>query len=615
MINEEPGFIDLCNLFQEIEKESSRLIKINYYTTFLRKLINKKTLISTLYLSSNLIFPQFENQELNIGESILLQVVSEYRGIKINKIREELRLKGDFGELVMFTNIKPLFLIKKNPLTIQEVHEYLKKICKVSGVEVNKIKSRLIFECIKRTTKGIERKYLFRFLEGKLKIGLALQTILVGISNIFSEKILEVENNEDKEVKKKLKNNKKTNLKDYEEIVKTAYNRTLSFELLIDNLINYGIKDLLNYCNVTPGIPLKPMLAKACKSIDDIFEKIKGEEFCMEYKYDGERIQIHKKDNKIGLFSRNCENLISKYPDLKEIILKLNEKDFILDCEIVAYDFEKNEIKPFQVLSTRKRKVEKESDIKINICIFCFDILFFNNNSTLENTLNERKNILFNNFIELKNFKFVTFRNSGTKYEIESFFNEALKTNAEGLMIKKLFEGSEYAPSKRSCNWLKLKKDYLEGIDDTLDLTVLGSYYGKGKRTGWYGGFLLGSYNDITEKFESVCKIGTGFSEELLEKFKIEFEGYLSKNKPTEYLVSEKIKPDIWINPKFIWEIKAAEYSLSPIYDSGRTILNGEKGISLRFPRFLRERDDKDVYDSTTSDKIYKNYIDNLSSN
>ncbi|KAF7703809.1 DNA ligase 1 [Cucumispora dikerogammari] len=649
---EEPTFKSLCDLFKLIEGESSRLIKIDLYTAFLRQIKLKETLISALYLSSNLIFPQYENQEMNIGDSILIKVVAEYRGVKISKIRDELREKGDLGTLVMLSNVKPLFIMKRNFLTITEIHKCLKDICKASGLEANKAKTHLIFECIKRTVSGIERKYLFRFLEGNLKIGLALQTLLVCVSNIFSEKScvffkpqnienektregFSSQNNErekTEEVTKKLKsekesekqkdknktqekqnekeesNEKDSHKKENEEVVKTAYNRTLSFELLIDSLINYGLSDLLKHCNVTPGIPLKPMLARACKGVGEIFEKIEDETFIAEYKYDGERIQIHKKGNKIGLFSRNCENLISKYPDLEKTVLNLNQNDFILDCEVVAYDLKKNEILPFQVLSTRKRKVENISDIKIDICIFCFDILFFKK-SVIENILVERRKILFENFNESINFRFVKYKFCVNEEEVNAFFKLAMEEKAEGLMIKKLNVGSEYLPSKRTHNWLKLKKDYLNGLNDTLDLLVLGAYYGKGKRTGWYGGFLLGSYNDVTERFESVCKIGTGFSEELLEKFKNELKRHLSTDKPAVYLVSDKIKPDVWFVPQFVWEIKAAEYSLSPIYDSGRINLNIDRGISLRFPRFLRERNDKNVYESTTSETIYQNYI------
>ena len=165
---------------------------------------------------------------------------------------------------------------------------------------------------------------------------------------------------------------------------------------------------------------------------------------------------------------------------------------------------------------------------------------------------------------------------------------------------------SYYEPSKRSRNWLKLKKDYLEGVGDSLDLCVLGAYFGRGKRTGTYGGFLLGCYNADSEDFETCCKIGTGFSEEMLQTLYEKLSPTVIDGPKGTYVFDSSAEPDVWFEPTMLFEVLTADLSLSPIYKAGSSVY--DKGISLRFPRFLRIRDDKSVEDATSSEQIIEMY-------
>ena len=180
-------------------------------------------------------------------------------------------------------------------------------------------------------------------------------------------------------------------------------------------------------------------------------------------------------------------------------------------------------------------------------------------------------------------------------------------------MVKMLdTEESGYEPSKRSRNWLKVKKDYLSGIGDSLDLVVLGAYYGKGKRTSVYGAFLLGCYNGAAEAYETVCNIGTGFSEAVLEELHAELaDSVIAKPKPfyTHSAVA-KDQPDVWFEPRCVWEVKTADLTLSPRYKAGAAALGdaGGKGISLRFPRFIKRRDDKKPDQATESRMVVDMY-------
>jgi DNA ligase-1 len=175
-------------------------------------------------------------------------------------------------------------------------------------------------------------------------------------------------------------------------------------------------------------------------------------------------------------------------------------------------------------------------------------------------------------------------------------------------MIKTLDTNATYEPSKRSLNWLKLKKDYLDtGIGDSLDLVVVGCDWGNGKRVGVFGSFLLACWDEDTESLQTVSKVATGLSDEALAKFYNQFKD-LVVDKPPENLKFKEKNIDMWLEPKYVWEIKAADLSISPMYCAAIGEIDPAKGIALRFPRFIREREDKSVEEATTSEQIVSFY-------
>lgn len=150
-------------------------------------------------------------------------------------------------------------------------------------------------------------------------------------------------------------------------------------------------------------------------------------------------------------------------------------------------------------------------------------------------------------------------------------------------------------------------------------MVVVGGYYGKGKRTNVYGAFLLACYDSDSEEYQTICKIGTGFSEEMLQS-------HYETLKPLELakvrgdIKVGGAKPDVWFEPKVVWEVLTADLSLSPIYTAAQGLVRRidrafsiqkstvkqveERGISLRFPRFIRIRDDKDADDATSPEQV-----------
>lgn len=369
------------------------------------------------------------------------------------------------------------------------------------------------------------------------------------------------------------------------------------------------------------GIPVKPMLAKPTTGIQIILKRFEGIKFTCEYKYDGFRGQIHyqKEDpnnpsqKKIEIFSRNLENMTEAYPDAIKYLegnVSSSVNNFIIDCEIVPFDVIKKKILPFQVLTTRSRKNVNLEDVEIQVCLYVFDLLYLNDQSdTIKKTFRQRRELMKETFPEDEGRLMHAKSKDAEKFEeIEEFLTESINDSCEGLMIKTLEDNSTYHPSKRSFNWLKLKKDYLDtSLGDSLDLVVIGADFGKGKRTGMYGSFLFACYDEDTEVFQTVVKAGTGFSDDDL-KVMYEKLHELEVDNPDSRIRYKEKNVDTWFSPKVVLEIKAADLTISPVYMAAHGQAESNKGISLRFPRFIRLRDDKQPEDSSTSDQIYGMY-------
>lgn len=243
-------------------------------------------------------------------------------------------------------------------------------------------------------------------------------------------------------------------------------------------------------------------------------------------------------------------------------------------------------------------------DIKVKVKLFGFDLLYLNGEPLLHLDLANRRKLLQQSFVPVKDeYDFAKSKDCTASEEIQAFLDESVKEGCEGLMVKML-EGNDatYEPSRRSMNWLKLKKDYLTGTGDSLDLVVIGAYHGKGKRTNVYGAFLLACYDADSETYQAICKLGTGFSEENLDTHHKTLSALEIVTKKGYYDVGDA-KPDVYFEPKIVWEVLAADLSLSPVYTAAKGLVD-HRGISLRFPRYIRIRDDKDAEDATSPEQV-----------
>ena len=205
-------------------------------------------------------------------------------------------------------------------------------------------------------------------------------------------------------------------------------------------------------------------------------------------------------------------------------------------------------------------------------------------------------------------------KEDGDTLPIETFMTEACNAACEGLMVKTLDDNATYEPSKRSMNWLKLKKDYIDGMGvcDSVDLVVIGGYFGHGKRTNVYGAYLMACYDAENDEFQSVCKVGTGFKDDDLARLNAAMLPHVieSSKKPINYNVGDPLFPDHWFQPAVVWELQAADLSKSSVhrggFNSGKL---GGRGIGLRFPRYIRDREDKKPENATNSEQITDMYL------
>lgn len=573
-------FADFCAVMERISLTPKRLEIQSILTDYLKDVheADSPSLVPVLYLSTAAVYPEHFNKELGVGESTILAIVAEITGKSCASVRTEYSKEGDLGTIAMRCRVSQLF-VPKARLAVTDVFLGLRKVAGEEGARSASAKRRTILGMMSRCS-PLEAKYLVRLAEGRLKVGLALKTVLVSLANAFCDGGVDE--------------------------VKSAFNRQPDIGRLAECMVQHGVPGLASNFQVVPGIPLKPMLANASKNLTAALKKVEDKRFTCEYKYDGERVQIHRAGSRVETFSRNSEKTTEKYPDLMDLYY-VSDRDFIVDAEIVAYDRKEGRILPFQVLTTRKRKRVESSKIDVHVCVFVFDLIYFDGESYIDKPLEQRREKLHEAFREIEGkFKFAEFMDCAAAEEVEAFFGRSIEKNFEGIMVKTLGGDATYLPSQRSNKWIKIKKDYLEDMSDSLDLVVMGAYYGKGKRAGFYGGFLLGVYNDEEEKFETLCKIGTGFDDSALARVYEQLSSSLC-NAPRNYSYKDSIKPDVWVEARYVWEVRAAGLSLSPIYNAGG---RGGKGISLRFPRFVRERSDKSVAEATTSCQVYQMYLD-----
>ena len=578
-------FSIIANIFEEMQKTRSRLI----LTDFLVQLIKKTpddTIKRIIYLLQGKIHPDYEGVELGLAEKLTIKSIGQSTGNsaeKIEKIYSEIGDLGETTEQVIKKKYQTTLLTEK--ITVERVYNTFKKISSSTGSGSQLTKLRLVSSLL-NDANPIEGKYIVKLLTGTLRLGIAENTIIDALSLAFTG---------NKENKKKIEN---------------AYNIHSDLGNIGEILSNKGLLEL-EKLKLTPLNPIRPMLAERISSAEDALERVANSKIAAEYKLDGERVQIHKYDEKIELFSRSLEKISSYYPDMLDTISGFSINKMIVEGEIIPIDLETKKILPFQELMYRRRKYNINQIIKTKpVKIILFDILYLEGNDCTKLPYIERRAILekiFQNNNNTKNssIEIVNQKILSNKKQIKKFLVESLKKSSEGLMLKQL--DGHYRAGAREFLWMKLKQEYDKKVNDALDLTVVGALHGKGKRTGYYGALLLAAYDKDTDVYHSTCKVGTGFSDNNLENIFNKLKKCILKKKQGN--VKTNMKMDVWFEPNVVLEIIASEITLSPSHTAGLDSIKKGSGLALRFPKFTgRIREDKNPQNSTTCNELISMY-------
>ena len=573
-------FSIIAEMFEKMENTSKRIELTNILVELLKK-TPKKIIPNVVYLLQGILRPNFEGVELGVAEKLAIRSISKSSGLPIKKIENDYKNCGNLGLTASnILKLKTQTTFTAEKITLERVYETLIKIANVEGKGSQDLKMKYISSLLNDAT-PIEAKFVLNILLGTLRLGIAENTVMDALSIGFTGK------------------------KENREQVEAAYNVSSDLGKVAEVIAHEGLDGIKKF-QISLFNPIRPMLADRIKSEEDAIKKMPAE-FAAEYKLDGERVQIHKQVDKIILFSRSLENITKYYPDIVENIgNSLDVNDGIFEAEIVAINENTGEFLPFQELMHRRRKYKlKEAVLQYPITVNFFDVLNFDEKNCLGLKYSERRKILESSVKENNFAKLVPIAIVKNENQIEDFLENSINSGCEGLMLKIL--DAPYRAGIRGGNWLKLKREYRNELGDSLDLVVIGAYFGKGRRTGRYGTLLLATYNEEKDNFPSICKVGTGFTDESLDQlYQILSNKVILKKNPR---VESEMEADVWFEPELVLEIVASEITLSPIHKTELDIIRKGSGLALRFPKFTGKiRVEKSPEDASTGEEVSSLY-------
>ena len=573
-------FSIIAKTLENMEGTTKRL-ELTDFLVGLFKETPQDLLPKIVYLIQGKIRPDFEGIELGMAEKLAIRSLSKSSGTPVKKIQEIYQDDGDLGHSAeKILQLKKQTTFVNEPITLERVYDTFFKIAKTEGKGSQDMKIKYISSLL-NDAMPIDGKFILKILLGTLRLGVADNTIIDALTIAF------------------------TGSKEKRHQVEDAYNVSSDLGKVAQVISEEGINGVEKF-QISIFNPVRPMLADRVKSESEALEKM-GEKFAAEYKLDGERVQVHLKNKQVILFSRRLENITKFYPDIVENISKsLKTREAILEAEAVAVNENTGEFLPFQELMHRRRKYNLERAVsEIPITLNFFDVLYFDGKNCLGLSYEERRKNLEEIVVEDKFAKLVPMVTVTTDDQIEDFLENSINSGCEGLMLKSL-EG-QYRAGMRGSNWLKLKREYRNELGDSLDLVVIGAFFGRGRRTGRYGTLLVATYNDENDTFSSICKVGTGFTDENLDQLYQILSNKVTLKKNQK--INSEMESDVWFDPELVIEVVASEITLSPIHKTATNIIRKGSGLALRFPKFTGKiRLEKSAEDASTDREIVALY-------
>ncbi len=591
-------FLRLALVFDEIEKKSSRL-EMTHDVAEAFKQCNPKQARQVTLLMQGIIAPPHEGIELGMADKLAMRAIEIVSGKTEREVEAAYRKKGDLGDAAEeLLSRRSQHALTKSELTVEKVYGNFHKIATAGGGGSQDHKVKLLAELLSNAEPN-EAKVIIRFVTGNLRLGVGESTIIDALSEArCGDKTLSDE-------------------------IERAYNLTSDLGAIAETLLEKGMQ-AISAAKPKPFNPIKPALAERLENAAAIIEKIGKNGCSVEGKFDGFRLAVHKKGARVEFYSRRQERVTQMFPDLAEGVRKqISAEELIAEGEAIGYNEATNTFLPFQETMQRKRKHDVAAKAEeIPLKLFLFELLYVNGDDYTQRPYRERRERLLKivknagekEEKEGKNGKESKMNRidvapaivAKTPAQLQRFFDESVASGLEGIVAKDF--DAPYTAGARKFAWIKMKKSYSEKLADTVDVVIIGYYYGKGKRTEFgLGGLLTAVYDDAHRRFRSVAKIGTGFSEAQLAEFASSLGKLAVKKKPEN--VDALLEPDVWVKPRIVVEINADEITRSPIHVAAaeKNAKEGEaEGLALRFPRLVRLRDDKTAEQATTERELIK---------
>lgn len=560
-------FLNLVHDFEKLEATSKRLEMFSILSDLFQQ-ANAEEIDKIIYLAQGELLPPFHGINIGMSEKYLLRALAKAGDVDPEMIAKQYRIVGDLGGLA-----EKVIHGEGKGLTVAEVYERIDAIAAMSGEGSVERKIDAVCELIGAVS-PLEAKYVARFMAGKLRLGAGDATILEALALSKGDRA-------------------------YRKELDRAYNITSDLGLVAKTLYQAG-EEGIRAMSVRMGYPIRPALCERLSSAEEIVEKIGR--CSVEVKYDGLRCQIHKSKNDLAIFSRNQERTTPMFPEIAEACRNLfREQEIIIEGEALAFNEATGDLLPFQITSQRKRKHGIEDMAKaFPLKFFVFDLLYLDGEDYTHHGYAQRRKKLFELIKKNPVMEVSHAIETEDPVEIQKFFDASIERGLEGIVAKRL--DGPYAAGSRNFNWIKLKRSYKGELSDSVDLVIVGYFAGKGHRAKFGIGTILSAvYDPGEDRFKTVTRIGTGFSEEELVQLKQLLDEEAAPERP--HPVDSEITPDVWVNPKYVITVTADEITRSPNHTAGRDA--DGIGYALRFPRvqgFIRT--DKSPRDATTVSEI-----------
>ncbi len=548
----------LVEVYEKLEKTTKKLEKRKILADFFRKVPDDE-LYRVVLLVQGIVFPKYTGLELGLATQMMIRAISLSTGFSTKEVEEKFKETGDLGSACeeLIKKRKQVLLFAKT-LTVEKVFENMRKIAQATGPGSQDRKIRLVVELL-NSAKPREGKYIVRTILGELRVGVAEGLVRDSIAYAF----LVPHTSEEKAV----------------EAVDYAWNVLSDFGEVAVIAKEKGLEGLLSVKPVL-GRPIQVMLGVKAESIEEVLRR--HPVVICEFKYDGLRIQAHKKGNEVWLFTRRQEDVTKQFPDLVSYIRDYVEaEECIIEGEAWPIDKETGKPLPFQKLSQRiQRKYDIEKMMKeIPVQLNLFDVTYLNGEVLFEKPLKERRatleKILRPQPMKIQVAEGIT---TGDLKVLEEFYHKALELKQEGIMLKN--PESKYMFGRHIGGWYKIKPTM-----ETLDLVIVGAEWGEGARAKWLSSYVLAVRDPDTGEFLTCGMMGTGLTEE-------QFEEMTQRLKP---LIIKEEGRMVWVRPEVVVEVSYQEIQKSPKYTSG---------YALRFPRLVRVRLDKAPEEADTIQRL-----------